>query len=368
MIQGFLQGRYEDTRLFSDTTFHGEPRTPGDKILSSGFRLRRLRLRLSAHWRTGTAIRIQLALQQTIWNKVLEDAFLQQNLMGSRLRITLGQLKVPYGREELRSSGNQLVVDRGYLTGVLVSNNWASRQLGLMVRGSLEPLGLKTGLQLMVANGDGINQKGDPTPLAKLAVGRLTLQPFSWLEVAVGMGLQHFGAGGIYFYSPTPLPESVNLTTLGLDFNVRLYQSGRALLQCDGEVHSFDLIHSFDVGQYPRFGWSGYITHTQERVNRGEFQMLGINLTPSLYLRLPTGPVKAVDLAARFEHARTGKDFYSTTGFSFIAGEVALGLHFKDSEQKNLSRLQLALELLSPSIARPTQDQLTITVQWQVRY
>jgi len=369
VIQGFLQGRYEDTRLFSDTTYYGEPRTPTDKILTSGFRLQRLRLRLSAHWHTGTMIRLQMALQQTSWNKILEDAYLQQDLLGNRLRIYLGQLKEPYGREELRSAGNQLVIDRGYVTAVLVSNNWASRQQGLMVAGKLKPFGIPTGIQLMVANGDGINQKGDPTPLAKLAVGRLTIRPFSWLEAAASVGLQHFGAGEKYFDDSIPLETALNFTSMSLDFGLTLPLGERLLLEWDSELHAFDLVHKFGIGRYPRYGWSGHFNRTQDLINRGDYRIHAVNLTPSLYLRLPVGRwIKAVDLAGRFEYARTGDDYLYIPGFSFTAGEVALGLHFLDAERKNRSRLQLALALLSPSVAWPTQDIRTLKVQWQVQY
>ncbi|MFB0516162.1 MAG: hypothetical protein ACETWG_06115 [Candidatus Neomarinimicrobiota bacterium] len=368
VIQGFIQEMYEDSRYLSDTTAHGETCTSADKVQSSGFRLRRLRLRVSAYWRTGTMARLQLALQQTDWKKILEDAYLQQDLLGNRLSIYLGQLKEPYGREELRRVWELLVVDRGYLTAVLTSNNWASRQQGLMVVARLEPSGIPIRVQLMVANGDGINQTVDPTPLAKLAVGRLTIGPLSWLEAAASVGLQHFGAGDEYYYA-TPLETALNFTSLSLDFALRLPLSDRLLMEWDGEFHAFDLINKFEVGKYPRFGWAGHPSRSQAQINRGEYRILGVNLTPSLYLQLPArSPVKALDLAARFEHACTGHNFFSKPGFSFTAGEVALGFHFMDAERQNRSRLQLALALLSPSIGRPTQDLRTLKVQWQVRY
>ncbi|HKY33298.1 MAG TPA: porin [Candidatus Polarisedimenticolia bacterium] len=109
----------------------------------------------------------------TTQQKFLEDALLNYDLTRGRkaLQIRGGQFKVPFGRQELTSSGSQQFVDRS-----IVSAEFArGRDIGLQIWGQT-PKGTwewRTGM----FNGNGVNRSSNDNDRFQVN-GRVTWQPF----------------------------------------------------------------------------------------------------------------------------------------------------------------------------------------------
>jgi hypothetical protein len=94
-----------------------------DEDPTADFQIRRLRLTLDAHgWGELVTLKIQLAFapldQDPVAPVPLRDAFVTFAPLRD-LKIRAGQMKVPFGRQRVVSSGNQQMVDRSIVTGEL---------------------------------------------------------------------------------------------------------------------------------------------------------------------------------------------------------------------------------------------------------
>lgn len=94
-----------------------------DEDPTADFQIRRLRVTLDAHgWGELVTLKIQLAFapldQDPVAPVPLRDAFVTFAPLRD-LKIRAGQMKVPFGRQRVVSSGNQQMVDRSIVTGEL---------------------------------------------------------------------------------------------------------------------------------------------------------------------------------------------------------------------------------------------------------
>lgn len=144
------------------------------KPTAGSFRIRRFKTKLEG-WAYSKDLTFELQLN---WadDKPLEDANVAYDFSHGNTLFVLkaGQFKVPFGRQELTSSGNQQFVDRS-----LVSTEFArGRDIGLQISGLL--LGGKLDWRVGAFNGAGRNVTSNDN--AKLQYdARLTWQP--WGEV-----------------------------------------------------------------------------------------------------------------------------------------------------------------------------------------
>lgn len=143
------------------------------------FRVRRCKTKL-AGWVYDQSLRYELQLN---WanNKPLEDANVSYDLSQGKnlLVIKAGQFKVPFGRQELTSSGNQEFVDRS-----IVSTTFAKgRDIGLQVSG-LTWNG-KLDWQVGAFNGAGPNATANDNTHLQVDA-RLSWQPLGKLALSEG--------------------------------------------------------------------------------------------------------------------------------------------------------------------------------------
>jgi phosphate-selective porin OprO/OprP len=102
------------------------------------FRIRRAKFKLEGwFWRQNLTYEVQMnwpAVSGSNPGALLEDVYIGWDPAGEgTFRILFGQMKVPFGRQELTSSGSQQLVDRS-----LVSNEYArGRDTGVAIQGVL---------------------------------------------------------------------------------------------------------------------------------------------------------------------------------------------------------------------------------------
>ena len=167
-ISNRIQVRWTQTEVLPSPLFPG---VDADDSIGS-FRIRRAKTKFDG-WFYDKDLTFELQLNWADIANPLEDANLNFDITnGSKLfMIKGGQFKVPFGRQELTSSGNQQFVDRS-----AVSNLFArGRDIGVQIWGN--PWNGKIDWRLGVFNGNGrsvtFNTDGDYQ-----INGRLTFQPW----------------------------------------------------------------------------------------------------------------------------------------------------------------------------------------------
>jgi phosphate-selective porin OprO and OprP len=148
----------------------------GEDDPTADFQIRRLRLSLDAHaWDELVTMRIQLAFspldQDPVAPVPLRDAFVTFSPLRD-LRIRAGQMKVPFGRQRVVSSGNLQLVDRSVVTSELNLD----RDVGVQIF-SQDLFGLDgvLGYHFGVFGGDGRNRVSGGYGF--LYAGRVAVRP-----------------------------------------------------------------------------------------------------------------------------------------------------------------------------------------------
>jgi phosphate-selective porin OprO/OprP len=137
-----LQVRYTHEDLDAGSATSGPER--------DSFRVRRMKTKMDG-WAYTKNLQYELQLNFADSSNVLEDANVNYDFTGGEkaAMIKLGQYKVPFGRQELTSSGSQQFVDRS-----AVSNTFArGRDIGVQLWGT--PAGGKLDWRVGVFNGGG---------------------------------------------------------------------------------------------------------------------------------------------------------------------------------------------------------------------
>lgn len=136
------------------------------------FRVRRMKTKLEG-WVYTKDLTYELQMNWADSSNVLEDAVVNYDFTKGKkaFQLRAGQFKVPFGRQELTSSGNQQFVDRA-----AVSNTFArGRDIGFQLWGT--PLGGKIDWRVGAFNGNGRNQTSNDNDKLQYNA-RLTFQPF----------------------------------------------------------------------------------------------------------------------------------------------------------------------------------------------
>lgn len=142
----------------------------GDDVGS--FRIRRMKTKFEG-WVYTKDLTYDLQLNWADSANVLEDAAINYDFMKGRKTFQLkgGQYKVPFGRQELTSSGSQQFVDRS-----LLSNRFArGRDIGLQLWGT--PAGGKLDWRVGIFNGNGRTVSRNDNDSYQTNA-RVTFQPF----------------------------------------------------------------------------------------------------------------------------------------------------------------------------------------------
>jgi phosphate-selective porin OprO/OprP len=131
---------------------------PGDA--RGSFRIRRAKFKFEGWlWRKNLTYEVQMnwpGAASSNPGSLLEDAYLGFDPEGEgRFRVFFGQMKVPFGHQEMTSSGSQQFVDRS-----LVSNEYArGRDTGVAVQGVL--FGNRLEYRAGVFNGNGLTRSAN---------------------------------------------------------------------------------------------------------------------------------------------------------------------------------------------------------------
>jgi len=148
----------------------------GDDVGS--FRIRRAKTKFEG-WVYSKNLKYELQMN---WPSdiVLEDANLNYDFKGDKqFQLKIGQAKVPFGRQELTSSGSQEFVDRS-----IVSNAFArGRDIGAQLWGT--PAGGKVDWRVGLFNGNGINTSRNDNDKYQVDA-RVTFQPFGDVKYSEG--------------------------------------------------------------------------------------------------------------------------------------------------------------------------------------
>ncbi|HWN81609.1 MAG TPA: porin [Candidatus Udaeobacter sp.] len=366
VIDGFAQVRYEVDHI-------GErPAVPGNDL--NYFQLRRMRLRITGDWNQYFRVRIQLALQELVRefvnNQVLEDMFVRVR-KSDAVEFQLGQYKMPISREELRSSSDQLVIDRSPIVNANFRRSLLiSRDIGLQFGGNLYEHHVPFEYYAGVWNGEGRNNPFDFIDRndTKLFGGRAEYAIVPGVEVAGGMLFSPIRSGaGIYQFGTGifTVPEADDYSELARIYNLdgnftHPFESGRLIVEAellDGTntvryagAMAAALADTTGLAELPKPGDSA-------------FRHRGMQVAGNVLLR-NAGMFTGWEVGGRLAHYDPNLDADDDT---VLETTVALGFHLLPDPTFNNDRLMF--EFANFSRAAPgVHDDWTFKAQWQVRY
>ena len=206
-----LTGRVQVQHLFDNDTESDAART------NNGFRIRRGRFQISSHLNDNVSAKFQIEVRDNSPN--LKDAEAKVKILKHHY-LRFGQFKVPVWREELRSSGSLLLVERSAAAEFLADSYLSARHVGLEFGGKI---GDNVNFAANYSNGageggreDAGRTKGDVVNNGKMLSGRVNL--------AAGKALQ-FGVSGVMNSLGNQIGDVDNtgsVTVIAPDFGVYL--------------------------------------------------------------------------------------------------------------------------------------------------
>ncbi|MBN2370320.1 MAG: hypothetical protein JXO72_07525 [Vicinamibacteria bacterium] len=153
----------DDARKIAGTRNAGDP--------MGSFRIRRAKTKFEG-WFYKKTLTYELQLNWPDTTNPLEDANLNCDVSGNKqFQVKLGQFKVPFGRQELTSSGSQQFVDRSIVSGEFAKG----RDLGVQLWGLLAAKKLEW--RLGAFNGNGRTKSANDNDNFQIN-GRVMFQPF----------------------------------------------------------------------------------------------------------------------------------------------------------------------------------------------
>ncbi|KAA3598368.1 MAG: hypothetical protein DWQ06_11645 [Calditrichaeota bacterium] len=183
-----LSGRIQLQHLFNN-----DIESSGEKT-TNGFRIRRGRLQAKGSVNDFVSYKFQIEVRDN--SPKLKDA-LGKIKLNDNLSLTVGQFHVPVWREELRSSGNLLLVERGAAAEFLADKNFSARHIGAELGVSL---GFAT-LQINYSNGSGEGEKetagsskSADVNNGKLITSRVNVPVGEMAEIGLSVGFAGLGA------------------------------------------------------------------------------------------------------------------------------------------------------------------------------
>ena len=145
---------------------------PDGEDAKGSFRIRRAKTKF-AGWIYNPDLTYELQANWASTSNELEDAMVNYDVTRGRkvFQVKGGQFKVPFGRQELTSSGSQQLVDRSIVSGEFAKG----RDIGLQVWGQI-PRG-KVEWRAGMFNGNGVNQSSNDNSRFQYDA-RVLWQPF----------------------------------------------------------------------------------------------------------------------------------------------------------------------------------------------
>ncbi len=365
-IEGFAQMRWQwDHRGAIGTTTDEN---------DNFFRLRRLRLRATADWNKYFRVRLQLALQElakgNVSGQVLEDAFVRIK-RSDAIEFNFGQYKMPISREELRSSSEQLVIDRSPIVNDnFARSQWISRDIGLMFNGNLYGHDVPIEYFFGAWNGEGRNRPADfrdPND-AKIFGGRVEYSFLPGFKIAASaLGDPILGGGGKYTFgdSSFTIPSSRDYSEMAkvwnVDGNFTRTTPGKRLV-IEGEILQGTNTRVFTNAMAAAL--RDTLSPALPKPSDEGFTQRGMQVSGQLLFHTTAAPLTGWEIGTRMGQfdPNTGSDDNAITEIA-----VALGLHFLDDPEINKDRLQFEYTNLNYELGTRDND-WSFKAQWQVRY
>jgi len=367
-VQGFAQFRFEMDHSGSK------------EATQTYFRLRRFRFRTTGDWMTYFRVRVQLALQEFVKSdvagEVLEDAYIRFNPdpsgLSERFRLIMGQQKIPMMREELRSSSDQFVVDRGMVNSAFKKQGgWVAYDLGVLLDGNLYDIDVPLSYQVGVFNGEGRNTPKDfkDPNTGKLFAARVLVSPVGGLELGGALGIRNIAGDKAYSTytigkGTADLPEDYSEMAMAfggeLGWVYPINPENRLNLEAE-------VLQGTNMEAFLKAADTALTNATAIPKPSDEgFTMRGIQVSPHFFHRLSgKGIVKTVEIGARFARLDPNSDADDDGKTELaLSGGLHIGLW---GSKPNQSRLQAELTSIRYEDEGKDPD-WQFKVQWQVRY
>lgn len=205
---------------------------PGDApVTNNGFRIRRARLKAAAELTDWVETKFQVEIRDN--RPRLKDAEGSIRLF-ENVHVRMGQFKVPVWREEMKSAGNLLLIERSAVADVLLNLHVSSRQIGVEVDGRLGQLNLA--FNVSNGAGEGVAEsagspKGSTVNNARLYTARVSAPLTDIFDMGISVAVNELGSNGDALADPRR-----SIYVLAQDFAMRLATDDRSHLDLEGGV------------------------------------------------------------------------------------------------------------------------------------
>ncbi len=166
-----------------------------DLKVNRGFRMRRVRLQVNMQVTPWIASEVEFDVRDN--RPRLKDGYVHLKLYDDYY-LRLGQFKVPVWREQLRSSGDLLLIERGAANAFLVVSFLAGRHIGMEFGGKL---GQNLHFALNYSNGSGegvaeipLREKTQNMNNGKMVAARLTYPASEVVELGLSAVVNYLGS------------------------------------------------------------------------------------------------------------------------------------------------------------------------------
>lgn len=278
-ISNRIQVRWTETENISSSSLL--PGSEGDESIGS-FRIRRAKMKIDG-WFYDKDLQYELQLNWADIANVLEDANLNFDITDGRKLLMLkgGQYKVPFGRQQLTSSGNQQFVDRSAVSDFFARG----RDIGFQVWGN--PMNGKIDWRLGIFNGNGrsVTFNGDGEYQYN---GRITFQP--WGDVK---------------YSESDF-ESTDKPMFAVAAQFDIWKqsvaatSSAAAINRDHDTYGFDAVFKYK-GLF--LFYDHYFRQTDDLIASTKTDVNGFNIQGGYFIYK-----RFVEIAARYERIDPNED------------------------------------------------------------
>ncbi len=152
-----------------------------DIVPNNEFQVRRARVKFRNSISDNLLINIEIDCGKAGFTA--KDVYFKYRL-NSLLNFVVGQYKMPFSREELRSSSKLSVVDRGEVNDIFDDYGYLGRDIGISVKGKLMEKKFPIKYAFGIFNGSGYSMAGDYNN-SKQYAERITLAPVNNLSIGI---------------------------------------------------------------------------------------------------------------------------------------------------------------------------------------
>jgi hypothetical protein len=198
LFAGVVQGKKDKNNDAKESSIEGYIHTlwdydfSEDAIPNNEFQIRRAQVKFKNSISTNIFTTLEIGFEENQFAP--KDVYLEYKA-NSLFNLLIGQHKMPFSREELRSTSELLVVDRGEVNDIFGDYGYLGRDIGISLNGGIFKNKFPIDYTFGVFNGNGYKVGGDNNS-AKDFAERIILTPIKDLSIGMNFAQKNDSISG----------------------------------------------------------------------------------------------------------------------------------------------------------------------------